>query len=97
MNSPPGYSDRCVLELNFDDQVVFTTKQLAYGPSDFLIDIGSSLGLWFGLSVFGISDLGISAFQWVKNKGQEAMRKFILQVNLIYKLNHNLNFVTFHL
>ena len=24
----------------------------------FLIDIGSSLGLWFGLSVFGVTDLG---------------------------------------
>ena len=80
-----GLLDRCVLEFNFDDQVVFTTKQLAYGPSDFLIDIGSSLGLWFGLSVFGISDLGILAFQWVKHTGQEVMKKIILKVNLIYK------------
>ena len=32
---------------------------LAYGFSGFLIDMGSSLGLWFGLSVFGITDLGV--------------------------------------
>ena len=58
---------RAALILHFADQVVYTTKTLAYGPSEFLIDMGSSLGLWFGLSVFGITDLGIMAFQWVKN------------------------------
>jgi hypothetical protein len=66
-----------VLRLNFAEQVVYTTKKLAYGPSEFLIDIGSSLGLWFGLSVFGITDLGIMTFQWVKNVRLNVMRKFI--------------------
>jgi hypothetical protein len=61
--------------LNFNDQVEFTTKTLAYGPYHFLIDMGSSLGLWFGLSVFGITDLGIKVFQWIKNTKQEVMRK----------------------
>jgi hypothetical protein len=50
----------------FANEVIYTTKKLAYGSSDFLIDMGSSLGLWFGLSVFGITDLGIMALQWVK-------------------------------
>ena len=59
----PGYNG---ITLNFADEVVYTTKKLAYGPSQFLIDMGSNLGLWFGLSVFGITDLGITAFQWVK-------------------------------
>ena len=55
------------LTLIFDNEVVHTTKQLGYGPSEFLIDMGSSLGLWFGLSVFGITDLGISATQYMKH------------------------------
>ena len=54
------------LRLQFDNLVVHRTKMLAYGFSDFLIDLGSSLGLWFGLSVFGITDLGIAALQLVK-------------------------------
>ena len=54
------------LRLNFANEVVSTTKQLAYGSSEFLVDMGSSLGLWFGLSVFGITDLGIIALQYVK-------------------------------
>ena len=64
------------LILNFAEQVSYTTKHLAYGPSEFLIDMGSSLGLWFGLSVFGITDLVSKAFQLVKNTRQEVIRKF---------------------
>ena len=54
------------LKLNFASEVLYTTKKLAYGNSEFLVDMGSSLGLWFGLSVFGITDLGIIALQYVK-------------------------------
>ena len=59
-------SNQTYLRLNFASEVIYTTKKFAYGPSEFLIDMGSSLGLWFGLSVFGITDLGIIAFQWFK-------------------------------
>jgi hypothetical protein len=72
-----GESSEFTLILSFADQVVYTTKKLAYGSSNFLIDMGSSLGLWFGLSVFGITDLGITAFQWIKNSRQEVIRKFM--------------------
>ena len=65
------------LVLNFDDRVIYTTKKLDYGPSEFLIDMGSSLGLWFGLSVFGITDLGITALQWVKKRRIEVMKNYI--------------------
>ena len=58
-----------VLMLDFADTVVYTTKALPYGPSQFLIDMGSSLGLWFGLSLFGITDKSILALQRVKNMG----------------------------
>ena len=71
------YDFLSTLVLNFGDQVVYTTKKLAYGPSDFLIDMGSSLGLWFGLSVFGITDVGIMAFQWVKKIKHKLIRKFL--------------------
>ena len=59
-------SHQSYLRLKFASEVIYTTKKFAYGPSEFLIDMGSSLGLWFGLSVFGITDLGIIAFQWLK-------------------------------
>ena len=65
------------LVLNFDDRVIYTTKKLDYGPSEFLIDMGSSLGLWFGLSVFGITDLGITALQWIKKRRIEVMKNYI--------------------
>ena len=61
--------------LEFDNLVVHRTKMLSYGFSDFLIDLGSSLGLWFGLSVFGITDLGIIAFQAAKKIRNDALRK----------------------
>ena len=66
------------LRLNFAREVICTTKKLAYGSSEFLIDMGSSLGLWFGLSVFGITDLGIIAFQWVKKLGRNLKRMYLM-------------------
>ena len=47
------------LDIQFDKEVIRTRKILAYNFSNFLIDIGSSLGLWFGLSVFGLTDMGM--------------------------------------
>ena len=43
--------------LSFHPNVHYTKKYLTYDFSSFLIDIGSSLGLWFGLSVFGLTDI----------------------------------------
>ena len=63
------------LKLKFDNRVVYKTKVLGYGFSDFLIDMGSSLGLWFGLSVFGITDFGILAWQSVKKLNQKLFKK----------------------
>ena len=40
--------------LSFNEEVVHRQKYLAYGFYEFIIDIGSSLGLWLGLSVFGL-------------------------------------------
>ena len=71
-------SNQTYFRLNFASEVLYTTKRFAYGPSDFLIDMGSSLGLWFGLSVFGITDLGIIAFQWLKKMRIKIMRKYFI-------------------
>ena len=65
------------LKFVFDGIVVKKTKMLAYDFSDFLIDIGSSLGLWFGLSVFGITDLGIMVIQWAENIRIGALKKYL--------------------
>ena len=47
------------IRLVFDDYVSYRHKVINYHFTDFLVDIGSSVGLWFGLSVFGLADLGI--------------------------------------
>ena len=33
----------------------------------FYLKKGSSLGLWFGLSVFGLTDLGIAIINYIKS------------------------------
>ena len=68
-------SNRSFMRLDFANEVIYTTKKLAYGSSEFLIDMGSSLGLWFGLSVFGLTDLGIVAFQWIRKLKRKLKRK----------------------
>lgn len=53
--------------INFDTEVPFTRKVVTYDFSNFLVDLGSSLGLWFGLSVFGLTDLAIQIVVSLKN------------------------------
>jgi hypothetical protein len=62
------------LSLKINPMVVHKTKILAYRFSDFLTDMGSSLGLWFGLSVFGITDLAITAYHFKKTIGEKVLR-----------------------
>ena len=63
------------INLKFATEVVHRTKVLGYSFSQFLIDLGSSLGLWFGLSVFGIADLGIITFHWARNLNVNSFKK----------------------
>ena len=69
--------ERTNLKFRFAKQVIYKTKILGYRFSNFLIDLGSSLGLWFGLSVFGITDLGIMAFNWAKTLKLNASKKLL--------------------
>ena len=71
------YNNHTLLALDFVDEVVYTTKRLDYGPSEFLIDMGSSLGFWFGLSVFGITDLGIMALNWINDMKRVVRMKYM--------------------
>jgi hypothetical protein len=38
------------ISLYFDENVVVKTDIVKYGPIDIIVEIGSSLGLWLGLS-----------------------------------------------
>ncbi len=50
----------------FDPTVYETEKMFNYGPFEFIIDVGSSVGLWLGLSVFGLYDLAIEFYELIK-------------------------------
>ena len=60
------------LELRFKKTVKVEKKILSYTGFNFIIDVGSSLGLWLGLSALGITDLALEAFvvvrKWLKLK-----------------------------
>ena len=53
------------INLNFRKTVKVTTHHKAYGLFDLIVDVGSSLGLWIGLSALGMFDLVIEAGHWV--------------------------------
>ena len=58
--------------LMFDDRVLVSENVISYNFSDFLIDLGSSVGLWFGISVIGLTDV----FLELKNPVFQAWLKF---------------------
>ena len=57
--SVPGAADYSALYIFFDERVDVETTVVAYGPASLLVEIGSCLGLWLGLSVIGACDLAI--------------------------------------
>ena len=60
------YRKNTFVHLTYGELVMHRQRYLAYGFYEFLIDVGSSLGLWLGLSVFGIVDMGLDVFVLVK-------------------------------
>ena len=64
------------LQLKIAREVVYKTKIIGYGFSNFLIDMGSSMGFWFGLSVFGLTDLGITTIEWISGLKEKAKNIF---------------------
>ena len=61
-----------IVILRFDDQVRIERKIVAYTWFNFIIDVGSSLGLWLGLSALGIFDIiteaSMMAKKWLKKR-----------------------------
>ena len=53
-------------KLRFKKTVQIRKKVIVYTFFNFIIDVGSSLGLWLGLSALGITDLAIEAFMLAK-------------------------------
>ena len=53
--------------LHFDPKVVVNEKMHNYNLFQFIIDVGSSLGLWLGLSIFGLHDLAENVFDYISN------------------------------
>ena len=60
------YSDHAALEFRFQKTVKVEKKMIVYTWFNFIVDVGSSLGLWLGLSALGITDLVIEAFMVAK-------------------------------
>ena len=58
------------LSLNFVDTVDVLEEQSNYDGFDLIVETGSSLGLWLGLSLLGIFDILvglISRLRWTRN------------------------------
>ena len=60
---------RSLVTLSFNSNVIVTEKLFSYSPFQFIIDIGSSLGLWMGLSVLGLYDLAIQGMDTLQSFG----------------------------
>ena len=54
------------LRIRFDKMVKIKKKVVVYTLFNFIIDVGSSLGLWLGLSALGITDLTIQAVKIIR-------------------------------
>ena len=54
------------LEFRFQKTAKLERKILSYTGFNFIIDVGSSLGLWLGLSALGITDIALKAIMVAK-------------------------------
>ena len=56
-----------IADISFNQKVTVTERVPNYDMFKYIIDVGSSLGLWLGLSVLGLHDLVVWAVQFVNN------------------------------
>ena len=52
----------------FNEEVKVYEKVFNYSLFQFIIDVGSSIGLWLGLSALSIYDIIVQAIQFVRAK-----------------------------
>ena len=64
---PYNYLNYGSTYLAFNQKVVVTEKVDNYSLFQYIIDVGSSLGLWLGLSVLGLHNLIVMAVQFIEN------------------------------
>ena len=70
-SSSPNGVNHSVIYLFFDGIIHVKTTRVAYGPASLLVEIGSCLGLWLGLSVIGLFDMTITIFE----RGAKRLKK----------------------
>ena len=58
----PSFTFTSEVHIAFKQEVKVKEKVLNYSVSEFFVDVGSSLGLWLGLSVLSLYDLGVQMF-----------------------------------
>ena len=63
--------------LYFNNIVEVQTTVLAYGIDSLLVEIGSSLGLWLGLSIVGVFDLITTAIEKLGERIQHVRERFV--------------------
>mgnify|MGYP001462274617 CR=1 FL=1 len=61
-----------IIHLFFEDHVNIERVVLAYDFASFLVEVGSSLGLWLGLSVVALFDLIVLDLNKIKKCYQQA-------------------------
>ena len=52
--------------LLIDETILYSKDIIGYDFTNFLVDMGSSIGLWFGLSIMSLSELSVQTFQFMK-------------------------------
>ncbi len=62
----PVYEEGSTGILSFNRKVIVTERMPNYNMFKYIVDVGSSLGLWLGLSVLGLHDLVVWAVQFIK-------------------------------
>ena len=60
-----GWNNGGDARISFNPKVRVTETSFNYGLFQYVIDVGSSLGLWLGLSVLGLYDLGEVAVDYI--------------------------------
>ena len=63
-NGNPAAAD---VLLKFDEKIQVTEENLSYNEFNFIVEVGSALGLWIGYSAMDLFSFSIGAFQKLKD------------------------------